>query len=265
MSTPQQWLEEILSATELLLQDETLTHQQVTFVQIIRSNTERFKELLSDLPRNQEVCRRVLIPSTEVNMSPTSIVGYSQILLEYPEQFGATELSKLQNQKLRLVYNNGNKIRDWIQSIYASAETERQQMQKAPPQVTNLNQFFDDYLPLFDYYLKDYPTVELSTAIPKILPFVMTNPYHLSHLLQHIIMTIPRELIKEGMIHLSASVEGQFVLLSISCDTLRLTEENINLLFEKQGRHIYRERLEAQGGKLNIRAESQIYLYLARS
>lgn len=265
MSTPQQWLEEIIDAAESLLEDETLNQQQLTFIENILHSTQKVYKILLELPTNEKALRLILpIISFEFRTPQVPIIGYSQLLLEHPEQFEAKELSELQSQKLNLIYNNGNKIRDWTQSIMDSAKTEQQQMQDAPAQATNLNQFFDDYFPLYYYFLKNNPSVELIVEIPKILPFVMANPYHLSHLIEHIILTIAAELIEQGEIHLSVSIEPKFVNINIVCDNLNLIIANIDVLFEKQGRYVYRKRLEEQGGKLYINSETGISIYLER-
>jgi signal transduction histidine kinase len=265
MPTPQQWLQEILAASESLLNDEAFNHQQVTFVKSIHSNAQIVQNQLVSIPNNQTAFRHIFAKiSHEFHTPQTPIIAYSKMLIENPEQFGAHHLSDSQRQSLTLIHDCATKLWNWTQSIIDSAQLERQQMHKAAAQPTNLNQLLENYIPLYQYFLKEYP-VEVFAEIPQNLPLVMANSYHLSHLIQHIILTIASELIDKGEIHLSTSIEVDFVALNISCPVLQLTSEAIETLFQKQGRHIYRQHLEEQGGHIHLASPSKIALYLAIS
>lgn len=273
MSTPQQWLDEILEATEALLQDETLNHQQVTFVEAIYSCAKQLNNGFSLIPINAIETNHIFSEiGHQYRSRVASIRGYSDLLLTVPTQFEANELSDLQKQYFVKIRDNGEKFRLWKLSLVEYAETYQQKYYKAPPQATNLNQFLEDYVPQYQYMLKLMPdlaiysnvSVKLLTDIPPNLPYVMTNPYHLSYLLLHIIRTIT-ELIEKGNIHLLATAKDDVVMITIASDALELTKDALVTLFEKQGHHIYRERLEAQGGKLSIPSASTIAIHLTIS
>lgn len=271
MSTPQQWLQEILTATEALLNDEALNHQHKTFVEAISNCAEMIQnnipEFSYDIPIKyiiSEICY-------ESRSLFASIRGYSDLLLISPEQFGAKEFEGVQKQHLTLIYNNGNMLWDWKLSLINSVQTERQKMHNAPSQETNLDQFLENYLPQYQYlikarlkYLNKNP-VEFIAEIPENLPLVMANYYHLSHLIQHLILTIATELIEKGTIYFSATTKADFVVLSISSPSLQLTAESLETLFQKQGRDTYRKRLEEQGGQIRFPSQSKIDISLTKS
>lgn len=264
MFTPQQWLQEILTATEALLSDGALNHQQITFVENIYKCAEILQNNHPEMLYNIPIKYIPLEFGYESRSVLTPIKGYSNMLLEYPEQFGGEELNTNQKQSLTLIQDNIGKFSDWKQLIIETAEITRLQMHNAPSQKTNLNQLLTDHIPLYQYLLREYH-VELAVEYSQNLPLVMANPYHLSHLIKHIILTIATELIEKGEIHLFLRNETNSVVISIFSPMLQLTTEALDALFQKQGCNIYRQRLKEQGGHIHIPSQSKIDLYLTKS
>jgi signal transduction histidine kinase len=253
---PGEALQEILKAVEAVLAEGGLNPQQLTFVQTVYNNSKQLYPIYALLPDLESALRHILPGgSNELRTPLTAIQGYSQMLADHPEHF-AGELSPKQADSMRFISRQAQALSNWYQAMLDSAQGEMKREYKAIPQVCQLSDILQRSEAVQQFYLHwGKRPVQLSVSFPENLPPIFAAAYHLSQLIQHIINVMAFELIEYGKITVSAEQDGTLVNLRIFCTGIGSTSTEIETLFGKNGRHLYRQRFEQQGGRIEFSRE----------
>jgi signal transduction histidine kinase len=251
---PGEALQEILKAVEAVLSEGGLNPQQLTFVQTVYNNSKQLYPIYTSLPDLESALRHILPGvSNELRTPLTAIQGYSQMLADHPEHF-AGELSPKQADSMRFISRQTQALSNWYQAIVDSAQEEILREYKSTSQPCYLANIFKHSEAVLGFHLYKKP-IRLVFVIPENLPPIYAASYHLSHLIEHIVKVMAFELIEYGKITVSAEQHGTLVNLRIFCTGIGSTSTEIETLFGKNGRGIYRQRFEQQGGRIEFSRE----------
>lgn len=253
-NTPAAHLARIQQTASRLLTDSTadLTPQQQTFIQHIARTAEKTHQQIHTLPDHTIVLQEVLsVIGEPFEQSLVALYGYARMLLDSPASFGGT-LPAFQQEALRQIYEDGVAVARLTDRLRKDAVTTRLDQRKQSPGIFDVAQLLrDQTVPLCEYWLRDLP-VTFQVTIPQQLTPAYGHPYHLNALVQHIPLTAARELIAYGIIRLEATaITSDMIQVSIVVSGLQLTEDVLQTLFQKDGRHLYRQTLE--------RIDNQLY------
>jgi signal transduction histidine kinase len=256
---PSEAVAEIIKAVEAVLAEGGLNQQQMTFVQSIYDNAKHLYPLYSALPEFESALRRILpTVSHELRGPLTAIQGYSQMLIDSPQEFDGT-LQPKQAESMQFISRQAQALIHWFHDIVDRAKIEMQDEYKAVPQTCQLDEILKISEALSLFYLQwDKRPVRLSLSIPENLPPIHAAHYHLSRLIEHVVLVMAFELIEYGKIQISAEQDGTLVNLRIFCTGLASSTAEIESLFVKDGRHLYRQRFEQQGGRIEFSREAGI-------
>jgi signal transduction histidine kinase len=249
-------VQEIIKAVDAVLAEGGLNQQQLTFVQTVYKNTQELYSLYAVLPEHEAALRQILLARPSLRNPLTPIQGYSQMLADAPEQFGA-ELSPKQAEAMRFIARQAQALSNWYQRIVESAQAEMQREYKATPQACQLDEILRHSEAVLRFYLHEKP-IQLSVITPENLPPIHAAAYHLSHLMEHIVTVMAFELVEYGKIQISAQRDGTLVNLRIFCTGITSSSAEIESLFVKNGRHLYRQRFEQHGGRIEFSREAGI-------
>jgi signal transduction histidine kinase len=252
-------VEEIIKAVEAVLAEGGLNPQQLTFVQTIYENGKHIYPHYAALPSLESALRHILpTVSNELRSPLTAIQGYALMLADHPEQF-AGALSPKQQESMRFVSRQAQALSNWYQNILDSAQQEIRTEYKAEPHLCFLSDILHHSHAVLNFYIQwNKKPVQLVFSFPEHLPPLIATAYHLSHLIVHIVQVMAFELIEYGKITVSAEQDGTLVNLRIFCTGIGSSSTEIESLFVKNGRHIYRQRFEQQGGRIEFSREAGI-------
>jgi signal transduction histidine kinase len=250
-------IEEIRKAVEAVLAEGGLNPQQLTFVNTIYENSKYLHKLNSALPSLESALRQILAHiSHDINAPLISMRGYSQLLIEHPEEFGGA-LSPKQQESLGFISRQAEALWNLYQALIDSGKEEMNQQHKALPQACDLSEILRHCEAILQFYLQEAKRpVQLRFFISENLPPIFAASYHLSQLIIHIVSVMAYELVEYGKIQVSAESDGTLVNLRIFCTGIGSTTSEIHSLFEKEGRHAYRKRFEKQGGRIEFSREA---------
>lgn len=257
MDKPATLLTDILRAADSALAEDTLNEQQRTFMQHIRHTTQQLHAMIADIPAMDYALRRIMPTLGDAFEQPQStLFGYAKMLMEQPESFGGALLSEFQREQATIIYDRGIALAQLTGRLRSEAFEERQQQRTASPINFDLNMLIWQQVPVYRYWIR-HEAVTLTVTFPTGLPPVYCNPYHIAEIVQHIVVTMARDLVEQGQIRLSAvlSADGMALELQIFCTGIRLLADDLDNLFQKNGRHVYRDRLADQSGSLHITRE----------
>ena len=252
---PGEAVQEIIKAIEAVLAEGKLNQQQLTFVQTIYNNAKHLYPYYSALPELESALRLILPRvSNEFKTPLIPIQGYSRMLVEHPEQFDAA-ISPRQSESLLFISRQAEALSNWYQTIVDSAKTEMQQEYKALPEACQVDKILKHCEAVLCFYLREKP-IQLSFSYPDNLPPIHVAAYHLARLIEHLVRVMAFELVEYGKIQISAEDEGNFANLRIFCTGLESSNAEIESLFVKEGRHLYRQRFEQHGGRIEFSQEA---------
>lgn len=254
MPLPSELLQEIEASVEHVLQDSGLNPQQLTFLHHIQKMAGELSAAVSLIPQTEYALRRI-IPGfgDSFLQQQVALFGYARLLLEKPESFGGAVLSEYQQDEVRRIYQHGQALYQLTEQIIASAQSERLKQHNAPPVDITLDTLLADEIPVLQYFLCDVP-VKLSVEFAPITIFA--GAHHLRALIQHIVTTLARELIEYGHIKISIQGNQQKSFINIFCTGIQLDTTEIDILFKKNGRYLYPQRLEKDGGTIRFLREA---------
>lgn len=256
MSNPKDLLAEVITATDNVLVSD-LNAQQVTFVTHIRNTARTLREMLHGIPMTDYALHRIIPILGDTFETPQRvIIGYAKMLRDHPEHFNNATLSAQQRDQMQIIYDSGIILAQQTEQIKQAAFQERKQHRNAPPTIFDLNMLVWQNIPIYRYLLKD-AAIKLTANMPQGLPPIIVNPYHLAEIVQHIIMTTAQELMAFGDVQLRANYNSHIpcVTLSIHFAGLTLDDDAMASLFEKQGRHLVRQRITQQAITLHRERE----------
>lgn len=260
MQKPSALLAEIASIVADVLSKNSLNPQQQTFLRHIHQTAQELHTIVRDIPPT-EYALRAIIPSLGKRFvqPQTVIFGYAKMLMEQPDSFGGAVLSEWQHEHVIAIYEKGVALAQFTEKIKQTASDEQQKQQNASAAIFDLNMHIWQNIPVYRYWLRD-KAVKVTAEFPQGLPPVLCNPYHIAAIAQHIVLTMATELIEYGKIRISAALreDSQAVVLNFFCTGIQLNEAEQHILFQKQGRYIYRERLSSQQGTLHFSREAGI-------
>jgi hypothetical protein len=253
---PGEAVQEIIKAVEAVLAEDGLNPQQLTFVQTVHKNAQELYPLYAALPGHEGALYSILPTVSQLRSSLVPIQGYALMLADNPEQFGG-ELSSKQADTMHYIARQAQALGNWYQMIVDSAQEEIKREYKAIPQFCQLNDILHKSEAVLGFYLHNKP-IQLTFSFYENLPPIHAAAYHLSRLIEHIVHVMAFELIEYGKIQISAEQDGTLVNLRIFCTGLMSSTAEIESLFVKEGRHMYRQRFEQQGGHIEFSREAGV-------
>lgn len=254
MPLPSELLQVIEESVDHVLQDGRLNPQQLTFVHHIQKMAEELSTAVSPIPQTDYALRRI-IPSfgDSFLQQQVALFGYARLLLEKPESFGGAVLSEYQEDQVKRIYQHGQTLYQITEQIIVSAKLERPEQHAIPSEKIDLATFFAREAPILHYFLRDV-AVKLSINVEPCT--IHASDYHLSALIQHIVTTLALELIEYGHIKISKQPGQQESLINIFCTGIQLDATEIDILFKKNGRYLYTQRLQQDGATVRFLRES---------
>lgn len=251
MNTVASLLHDIQNAAGSLL-TESLGPQQRPFVRHILNTAAKLFALVEAMPPGDQALRAILpVLGKDFSGPQSALYGYARMLLESPGSFDSPPPGEQQQLFLTLIYDRAVELSRLTEFTRTTASAERLSQRRLPAQAVDYPVLVRQHLPVWHYWLKSYP-VRLVDALPKHLPLVQAQPYHLAGLIEHLVLTIPQELMEHGDIHLLARSNVNGVEAGIACSGIQLTPDDMSVLLEKQGRHIYHDGLIRQGGRVRV-------------
>ena len=254
MPLPAELLQEIEASIENIILDGNLNPQQLTFVQHIQKISGELSRAVSAIPQTEYALSRI-IPGfgDSFLQQQVALFGYAKLLLEKPESFGDATLSEYQQDEAQRIYQHGQMVYQLTERIIASAKSERLNQHNAPSTDIALDDLLSDEIPVLEYFLRDVPVKMTVTPTPV---KVSANAYHLRALIQHIVTTFALELIEYGHIKISIQSNQQGASINIFGTGIQLTTSDLDILFKKNGRYLYPQRLKKQGGAIQFLREA---------
>jgi hypothetical protein len=250
MNTIASLLNDIQSAAQSLL-TETLTPQQRPFVRHILNTSARLFTLVEAMPPGDQALRAVLpILGKDFSQPQSALYGYAKMLIENPASFEAAP-DDGQRVWFSLIYERAVEVARLTEFTRTTAAAERIEQRRLPLQAVDYVALIRHHFPVWQFWLRSDP-VRLVDALPKYLPLVSAQPYHLSGLVEHVVLTLAKELMEYGDLHLLARTGSGGVEAGIACSGLQLTPDEMAQLFEKQGRYIYHDQLIKNGGRMRV-------------
>lgn len=248
-------LSAIQAASQTLLQAaDALNEQQRTFVQHIANSSQTLLKQIDGLPPTEAAYVQVIPALGDAFRNPqTSLVGYAQMLLEHPQQFGSETVSESQQAQLQTIYTHAVQLYQATEAITQAAFEQRQALRQQPAAAFDLVTMLYQQGPLYHYWLRTYP-VRLNLGLDVMLPPAWGRPYHLDGLLRHVLVTMASELVEYGEIQLNA-VDGRQadkVTVAIFCTGTQLRNADLAVLFKDKGRQLYLKHLQDDGGQITI-------------
>lgn len=231
------------------LSTQPLAPTQQPIAQYIQQSVAQFARLVADIPPGERAMRELVpLVSAELLTPLTPIRGYALMLRDYPAQFGMESTAPPIIATATVLHDGALRLQQQLDTVKTEALAQRQTERSQPPQVFNLPAILREYLPIWRYGLSDR-AIQLVDDLPETL-HVFAQTYHVAAIAQHVLLTMARELLTSGQIHLRAErhVNGTHAELGIFATELQLREIDYDTLFKQQGRHIYRQQIARQGG-----------------
>jgi hypothetical protein len=257
MQKPALLLAEIMAIATEVLSEASLNSQQITFVQHIYNTAQELHTIAAAIPTTEYAIRAIVPVLGETFTKPQSVIfGYAKMLMEQPAAFGGAVLNAVQHAQISSIYDKGVALAQLSAELKQAALDERKSQRNAPPIIFDLNMVIWQNIPVYRYWLRD-KAIKVTAEFPQGLAPVLCNPYHISAIAHHIVITMATELVEYGKIRISAAMreDKQAVTLSFFCTGIQLDNAEQGILFEQQGRHIYRERITEQNGELHFSRE----------
>jgi hypothetical protein len=254
MQKPSALLEDIVSLAAALATDDSFNPQQQTFLRHMHNTAQELHALAQDIPPTEYAMRMIIPVLGEAFSKPQAVLfGYAKMLLEQPEAFGGHHLSAQQQQQISLVYDKSIELARLTDQLQQAAIDERKEQHNARAVIFDLNMHIWQNIPVYRYWLRN-KAVKVTAEFPQGLPPVLCNPYHIAAIAQHIVLTMATELIEYGHIRISGALreDSQAVVLNFFCTGLKLSASEQDILFQQQGRYLYRERISAQNATLHF-------------
>lgn len=256
-------LNAIHAALSDLTQDSNgLTAQQLTFIQHMQRIADQLAHMVAPMPTDDAALWQLIpILGDAFSQPQTALYGYAKMLLEAPQLFGATagQLSDGQCEALNQIYTHGIKLAQKTQALCDEAHQQRQQNRHQPAHDFDLSAFIAAQMPVYGYWVRD-KAITLQSDLSPHLPPIHAQSYHVHEIVRHIVTTLADELVEYGVIRLYTmlATPEAGVVLGIFCTGTQLTPDELDILFKRQGRNLYRRQIAKQGAQLMILREAGI-------
>jgi signal transduction histidine kinase len=249
MIQPKHLLQDILTAVDELTARVPLNAQQKPFVTHIRQTAERLHAQTSDLPPTEYAMWRI-VPALgdDLKQAVTGLYGYARMLLDHPAQFGGATIPDAQRPPLETIYERGITLAQLIDRLHQQAFDQRKAQRTAKAVHFDLNMLIWQNIPVYRYWLRD-DAIKLTTDFPNGLPPIVGRPYHIAALVQHVVVFTAQTFMAYGDVKISANYDAtaRVVRLRIFFMGLTITPEIRATLFERSGREMYQQQMDAQG------------------
>ncbi|MGB1285146.1 MAG: hypothetical protein ACPG7F_01320 [Aggregatilineales bacterium] len=245
------YLDTIQHALRPLQSDASLNAQQQIFVDHMQRTTEKLYAVLAPVPPGKTALYDILptIPQS-FEQSLSVLYGYARMLMTQPDSFEGQGVTSAQKISLTTIYDASMALSQDItqhrRDMFAYRVSQRQQSAA----MMDITEILEETLPVCRYYLRDTAlrfTWQLDTV-----PQAFAHPYHLNALIKHILTTIADELLEYGTIRLHLQQTASTADITIFATGLTGNDEEYKILFQKEGRHLYRQQFEQYGGHLKI-------------
>lgn len=237
--------------------------QQSLFIQHIENTANTLQNQLNDLPNTQLAHINILPPmSQHLIKSIVAVYGYAKLLLDSPESFNGATIAPHQRSYLGEIYTTGRELHHYLDPLEQQAFDYREKARMQPLQAINLEQLIETHIDIYRFWVQQ-SNIQISTLFENDSVLIQAKPYHLSELIQHILVTSGRDIFTDsGQIELYIKSTIQQVQLWIDCLELELNDDDLQTLFQKDGRQIYLKQLSDVKGTVHIHPQSRSTIIL---
>lgn len=247
-------LQTIREAVAALPQHGPLTPSQQTFVRHIDSTALQLLEFVQPVPGSEAALQQILPHLGDKFTRPQpALFGYARMLLDHPESFDGALPTADQCSLLEEIYKQGLQVSQRTEALTQAAQTERQSLRSAAASALDLQAMLSQQASVWHYWLRE-ASISFSVDIPNEPLWVMMNAYHLREFIRHVLVTMAYELIEYGRLRIWALSDQPG--LAISCSGIRLDVPQMNQLFERQGRQVYRQQMSRFGARIETQREA---------
>jgi hypothetical protein len=180
-----------------------------------------------------------------------ALYGYARLLLERPESFEGQALDESARPHAQLIYEAGQALATRCERLSHEVQAARSAARSQSPAPFDLAQHLAEQIPLYRFFLKSH-AVQVRYTPTEAPHIVYARQYHVSELLRHIVVTLGTEIVEYGTMTLHLENEPSCIAAHITCSGAQLNPEQLTTLFTKNGRHTYREQLDADEGYLTF-------------
>jgi len=243
--------------------DTNLSAQQKIFVNHIQRTTHNLLITFQHLPHSRDAHYHILPTfGDDLIQQVISIYGYAKLLLESPESFDGRIISDAQRPILEFIYDTGRDLQTYIENVIQQAHQYRRKARQHPVQSIDLITTLQNNLPIYTFWASQYKT-DIRLEVDTQTATIQAQPYHFSALIEHIFTTVARDLVTQSTaITLYIKTNQTQVQLWIDVDHISFTDDHLRTLFQKDGRHIYLNQLQAMNTKVTIHPQSLSTLVL---
>jgi hypothetical protein len=256
MNPISQSLHDIAHTAQSLLDGE-LQAQQRTFVQHMHNIAQQLNKTAQAIPDGTRALQAIVPTLPDAfGQQCVALYGYAKLMLESPVSFDHAPLNDSQRAKLTHIYDTGLALSQWLNSTKENAFQQRKQARHHAPQAFDVCAYVQEALPIYRYWLKDHAVTVQFHA--REMPFIHARAYHVGELLRHIVVTLGTELVAYGAITLSLAEEPRCVAIHIACTGVQFLPNELQIVFEKNGRNVYREQLDVDEGYMTFEREKGV-------
>jgi two-component system NtrC family sensor kinase len=210
------WLNAVGARTELAGKPAVL----VSCVDITEQKRQRGRQMMID--RLASIGELVAGTAHELNNPLTSIIGFSQLLMEkdIPDDI---------RENLKLIYNEAHRTAAVVKNLLTFAR--KHTYVKEPTQMNNI---IEDVLKLLDYELK-VNSIEVNKRLAPDLPEIMVDNFQMQQVFLNIIINAEyfmTEAHNRGTLAITTKKQNGNVVISIADDGPGILEENLRRIFD---------------------------------
>lgn len=241
-----------------LLHAAELAQAQRPIVQHVHKLTGLISEALDGLP-DQPHALQAALPTLGEDFPRhlETIQHYARLLIESPVSFGGATLPPDALPIAEALYTASRALHDHCAALRQQTIQERLHARRGSPEAFDWNAHLQEEAPLLRYLLRRQP-IQLDFT-PHDAPLrVFARRYHTTELIRHIVLTLGTELMAYGRIQLRLQPEAACHALRIDATGVQFTPSETAALFNRHGRHLYREQLDADAGYLTFERQPGI-------
>jgi two-component system NtrC family sensor kinase len=210
------WLNAVGARTELAGKPAVL----VSCVDITEQKRQRGRQMMID--RLASIGELVAGTAHELNNPLTSIIGFSQLLMEkdIPDDI---------RENLKLIYNEAHRTAAVVKNLLTFARKHTY-----VKELTQMNNIIEDVLKLRDYELK-VNSIEVNKRLAPDLPEIMVDNFQMQQVFLNIIINAEyfmTEAHNRGTLAITTKKQNGNVVISIADDGPGILEENLRRIFD---------------------------------
>lgn len=254
MPSPLEYLQAIARAIDNVQRDSDLNEQQQTFVNHIQKIASELQRAIEPIPPT-ELALITILPSfgDAFLQQQAALFGYAKMLLDHPQSFDDAILSEYQRDQMQIVYQQGQALHTLTNQIYKTAHSERKTQHQATPQIINVLVFLIEQIPILNYYCAHLAYTGTHDSSDML---ALATPYHLAAFIQHIIRVLAQDIDGVEQIEIGIEAIEETIAIVINSIDSTLTDEDYKTIFVTQGRYLYQQRFQKEGGRIQIRRDT---------